>query len=744
MADPVSQEPEALDAKLDARPDRIDVRDRWYSPPLRSLPAQWPAEDMISTYFPQYAAQDLILNQGTEGACTGFGLACVINYLLWKDKVTGAGLCSAPFKKVSPRMLYHLARHYDEWPGEDYSGSSCRGAIKAWHKHGVCSEELWPYSDEQGNFVQPTEPWRTDSMERPLGVYYRIEKSSIVDMQAALYEVGAIYVSANVHNGWRLRNARVDLQQPLSHANLELIQSSDKNIGGHAFALVGYNKDGFIVQNSWGPSWGTLGFAVLSYDDWLANATDVWVCVLGAPTSNTRLSPLIVSQKSGMAQTTPSAQPATWLFGIGGAKPKHPYPTQGPSARWDTSLAYQHTVVMGNNGRVIQREIIHANAAAEVRRRCADQPYQWLKNRGTNKHLKLAVFCHGGLNKEQESIERIRVLGPYFKANGIYPLFITWRTGLVESLLGILGDALERQFPGYNQNWQRQRRQWQPGRVDLSELTGRIQSGVTEALDRTIEVICESAGPKTLWSQMKQNALQACDAQASRVDPRGCVQMVECIAHLNTLIAQTGGELEIHTIGHSAGSILLGHMLALFGKHGLKLKTCTLYSPACSIAFANQNYVSAVETGVIDADNFTIWNLVDNLELADSVGPYNKSLLYLVSRALEDQHKTPLLGLETVLTISDNQAMQKRWHPATVDEITKWQKFYKINKKVYAFITEKQVPNAVSWGSDGSFTALSLFDACHGGFDNDINVITHTLQNIKGGDLVVPVTNLDY
>ena len=45
-------------------------------------------------------------------------------------------------------------------------------------------------------------------------------------------------------------------------------------ITGHAFALVGYNAHGFIVQNSWGESWGNLGFAILGYDDWLDNGRD--------------------------------------------------------------------------------------------------------------------------------------------------------------------------------------------------------------------------------------------------------------------------------------------------------------------------------------------------------------------------------------------------------------------------------------------------------------------------------------
>lgn len=50
---------------------------------------------------------------------------------------------------VSPRMFYEMARRYDEWPGENYSGSSARGAMKGWHKHGVCEEKLWPYDSNQ-------------------------------------------------------------------------------------------------------------------------------------------------------------------------------------------------------------------------------------------------------------------------------------------------------------------------------------------------------------------------------------------------------------------------------------------------------------------------------------------------------------------------------------------------------------------------------------------------------------------
>ena len=48
---------------LDARPDRPDLRDRVYQPPLVSLPHQYPPPEWIKTYLPRYSKAGLILDQ---------------------------------------------------------------------------------------------------------------------------------------------------------------------------------------------------------------------------------------------------------------------------------------------------------------------------------------------------------------------------------------------------------------------------------------------------------------------------------------------------------------------------------------------------------------------------------------------------------------------------------------------------------------------------------------------------------
>src|SRR5687767_1711645 len=96
---------------LDARPDRLDLRDREFTPNVVSLPQQWPDDATIRKLVPQYCKAGLVLDQGDEGACTGFGLACLVNYLHWRVALaTSNG--RTRHSTVSARMLYHLARFY--------------------------------------------------------------------------------------------------------------------------------------------------------------------------------------------------------------------------------------------------------------------------------------------------------------------------------------------------------------------------------------------------------------------------------------------------------------------------------------------------------------------------------------------------------------------------------------------------------------------------------------------------------
>ena len=65
---------------LDARPDRLDLRDLPYRGLIENLPAEHPPAEMIDGKLPGYLKSHLMLDQGREGACTDFGLAAAINF----------------------------------------------------------------------------------------------------------------------------------------------------------------------------------------------------------------------------------------------------------------------------------------------------------------------------------------------------------------------------------------------------------------------------------------------------------------------------------------------------------------------------------------------------------------------------------------------------------------------------------------------------------------------------------------
>jgi hypothetical protein len=689
---------------LDARPDRLDLRDFPYRPPLRNLPPEYPEAAALKRSFPKYASDKMVLDQGMEGACTGFGLAAVVNYLRWsRIRLARGGARKRPPAKVSSRMLYHLARFYDEWPGEDYDGSSCRGALKGWHRHGVCDDTLWPYRNTAGEvvFIEPSEGWDTNATQCPIGVYYRIDKSSVVDMQAAICEVGAIYCSGNVHNGWFAST----FPQRAGIACIEAAPGAE-NTGGHAFALVGYNRHGFIVQNSWGPKWGTKGFAILPYEDWVARGTDAWAVVLGAPIEHAE-SPHYHETQTLSAR----AAAGSGAIALGG-----PAFAAVPAAvaPWDRDNAYRHAIVMGNNGALINRNISR-QAVSAFDHVVVEAPTEWCATGPS----RLILYAHGGLNAEEESVKRIQVMAPYFQANGAYPLFFTWRTGVLESLAGIFEDIHRGVEPSgaFRDVW----------RV--------VKDTVGEARDRAVEVACQTSGVKAIWSQMKQNARAALDCPQKIAGTTGKVEAEQptlvLLANRLARLKKELPKLELHVVGHSAGSFLLGYLFDAVRAldRPFAFDSCTLYAPACTVQFALDHFEPAMAPGgVLRKQDFHVELLSDARELGDSVGPYGKSLLYLVSRALEDQHKAPILGMANAWDPSKRSTWSD--DPAIQRGLKAWQTFWG-SVRAPREVTEPQV-------SDG----VRRIPSSHGAFDNDIAVVTRTIERIAGRPLKHPVEQL--
>jgi Papain family cysteine protease len=685
---------------LDARPDRLDLRDREFLPPVCSLPPQFPTAKMLSKYLSSYVKSGLVLDQGQEGACTGYGLAAVVNYLLWTraldDKKT------AGFRSISPHMLYDLAQFYDEWPGEDYEGSSCRGAMKGWHKHGVCEATLWkssvrPKIKTVKNSKKPYKPadgWARDAATRPVGVYFRVNHKSVVDMQAAILNMGAIYVSADVHGGWDIPTKR---KQPpaITHANLPVIKfdAHTEITGGHAFALVGYNENGFVVQNSWGTDWGVSGFAMLTYADWVANGADAWVCSLGVPQAAS-LTNTEVGKGAPARQNHTSLMSGDSVPGGKDSTAKMP--------PWPSETAYQHTVVAGNNGQVRMCLPDIGTPEGLVELIVKDNIGKWLNGVAPNAR-KVVIYAHGGLNKEEDSIDRIRILAPYFLANGIYPLFYTWRTGVWETIQAKLEDLGDKVPPE------------------------KIATGFfSDAKDHLLESIAHAA--RWIWNEMKDNA------QGAKENGRALALIA---ANLKILQDKFPGT-EFHLVGHSAGSFVHGYLLDLMEQAQITPASLSLYAPACSLEFADSHLFGP---GLIPADKTWLHLLDDKREQDDTAGPYGKSLLYLVCRGFEEVRKTPISGLQHCIDEKATKRDDDLWRTEYADAVFSWRKLV---NGLPAQADGRAACEIVEAGH--VFNGRKFIPASHGSFDNNQEVIERTINRILGNrpdaKLAVPVDDL--
>ena len=422
---------------MDAFPDKIDIRDWVYHPTLQALTDEACNSDLVPE----------ILDQGTEGACTGFALAAVINYLLHERKVK---------RRISPRMLYELARRYDEWPGENYDGSSARGAMKAWERHGVCTRELWP-DDLHG--PQYFDQQRADAaILTPGGAYYRVDFRQVRHVHAAIHEVGIVYATLMVHSGWKepgpgtatLKSGRGSKS---SKVTFPVIQRKGEADAGHAVAIVGYSSQGFVIQNSWGPDWGKDGFALLPYEDFMLHATDVWVAQLGVPVKAELWA-------QGAADVMSGAFRAGQVIPLNEIRP--------------------YVINVGNNGDLSDRGD-YWTTEEDLRRlfleTIPDRTKGWQKRR-------VMLFIHGGLNSEKDVAKRIIAYRDVCLANEIYPLHIMWESDWFNSTKNILED----QFTAADER---------AGGIFLDH--------VREARDRVLELTLAYPGG-SLWREMKENA----------------------------------------------------------------------------------------------------------------------------------------------------------------------------------------------------------------------------------------------
>lgn len=560
-------------------PDRLDLRDRPYMPSVSTRPV--PTMRPVARSLP-------VLNQKDTNACTGFALASVVNFLHLRHFRASI--------RVSPFMIYSMAQRYDEFPDQkkdEDPGSSCRGAMKGWYKHGACREALWDHPKMPNPATRPEDDWWLDAVNRPLGAYYRVNTRSVTDMHVALNEVGILYASAICHSGWdKGLGAKTPRQGYWAIPRV----AANPDDGGHAFSIVGYTADGFIIQNSWGKSWGSGGLAVLTYEDWTENAMDCWVAQLGVVTSQHRE----IAASTSLRMSHGKVQVAS-------------------SQVLRNRELSPFIIDMENNGKLSSTGVFRtqpADVEALMTLHAAKAREQWGLRAGD--HIDVAIYAHGGLTSENDAAETAAKWIPAMYEKQIFPIFLMWETDLWSTLKNRLADLIS----------------------GIPKTTAGVGDQLERFWNRRLEKFLARPGSE-IWGEMKQNA----DALTGAENSGGQI-LYNCAK--NAGWTGNRSKVRLHLIGHSAGAIVHSHLVKRLGGEGWTFESVNFMAPAVRVDLFNATVLPKIKDGTVK--KFRTFHLTDAAEQQDStcraVLGYRRSLLYLVSESFEKGVQTPILGME--------------------------------------------------------------------------------------------------
>ena len=235
--------------------------------------------------------------------------------------------------------------------------------------------------------------------------------------------------------------------------------------------------------------------------------------------------------------------------------------------------------------------------------------------------LRIVFYAHGGLVSESRGLVTAHRHIGWWRSNHVYPIYFVWETSFCNAIAELLSRARGR-ARGF----------------DVFEFT----------TDPLLELLARAGRGPSIWGSMKASGEHACDAPTA-TDPIGGGAHYTA-RKLQAFCAAHAGRVELHAVGHSAGSVFHSHFVPLARALGAPtFKSAQFMAPAVRVDTFKDRLLRQIDTtGAVES--LSIFTMRKDFERKDTCAEiYRKSLLYLIFHALEDKNETPILGLEESL-----------------------------------------------------------------------------------------------
>lgn len=618
---PERQDSDFGSRRLTARKDYVDLRDQVYQPSLSVLrPEQWPEQRLFDTSTPCCLAFG-VRDQHDREDCVGQALATLIDIQmrLQSRDPAGAGVLGNG-EAVSASMIYSMARYHDAFgdlhedeaaraaAGANRDGGvrTLRAAIKAFYHHGAClarggdGESVWADDGDGMSRDWPTAAQAESAENRALGAYYRL-LPILNHYHAALRDTETILVSARTHAGW-------DRGRVQENGGVIPWDPDAGDEGGHAFLIVGYTREGFLVLNSWGPAWGCLpgpdrrplaGIALWTYRDWAANLLDGWVLRLGI--SGAQAFPFGIDEQGARASAVRSL----------GAAAVGSVPQRELRGRF---LNLEDGALVGSG--------LYATPEAALHE-FNDTMAALVADPGTRG---IVLRFPGFLEPLKSGFQRAAVLHRDYARHGLETANFFWSANFAEQILGIVEETVRTQQ--------------------------QTAGGTPEMLDRRIEVALGGLG-RACWRDICASARRAVfdldGPQNEGPKPGKLAEAVIAIAQ-----ACKAKRKPIHILAEGAGAIVVKELVALPDEIEARealldaLQSVTLVFGTIPLDDA-ADLIRAMDR-LKPAKGKAAGIIVPGraLEKALSFAGYGKSVNWLMANAFADRrrgHPRPMLGM---------------------------------------------------------------------------------------------------